>query len=86
MCLVGLYDDRKGMSPGMKFFWQFFVAGLTVLFQVQFEAGYVEQLGLRYVPEIFSVLWIVNNLRIEGVALPKIERIRRLYVIVPVKQ
>jgi UDP-GlcNAc:undecaprenyl-phosphate/decaprenyl-phosphate GlcNAc-1-phosphate transferase len=60
LCLVGLYDDRKGMSSGTKFFWQFAVACVTVYFQVQFESGYVEQLGLRYLPEIFSVLWIVG--------------------------
>ena len=60
LCFVGFYDDRKGMSPGMKFFWQFLVACVTVFFQVQFESGYVEQLGLRYLPEIFSVLWIVG--------------------------
>lgn len=60
LCLVGFYDDRKGMSAGMKFIWQFFVACLTVYYQVQFEAGYVERIGLRYLPEIFSVLWIVG--------------------------
>lgn len=60
LCLVGLYDDHKGMSPGMKFFWQFAVACATVYYQVQFESGYLERIGLRYLAEIFSVFWIVG--------------------------
>ena len=60
LCLVGLYDDRKGMSVGTKFLWQLAVACITVYYQVQFEAGYFELLGLRYLPEIFSVFWILG--------------------------
>lgn len=60
LCLVGLYDDRKGMSAGTKFLWQIAVACVTVYYQVQFESGYLERLGLRFVPEIFSVIWIVG--------------------------
>lgn len=60
MCLVGLQDDRKGLSPGIKFFWQFAVAVLTVAVGVQFESGFMENEGFGWLMKVFSVLWIVG--------------------------
>lgn len=60
MCLVGLHDDQKGMSPAWKFFWQFLVAIVTVGFGVQFESGFMDNHGLGWVMKVLSVIWIVG--------------------------
>lgn len=60
MCLVGLRDDQKGLSPGVKFLWQFGVAILTVAFGVQFESGFMENAGLGWLMQVLTVFWIVG--------------------------
>lgn len=60
MCLVGLYDDRSGMTPGWKFFWQFLVAIGTVAAGVSFDVGYLGHMGFPWVPKVFTVFWIVG--------------------------
>ena len=60
MCLVGLRDDQKGLSPLAKFFWQFAVAIGTVAAGVQFESGYMDLAGLDWVMKVLTVFWIVG--------------------------
>ena len=60
LCLVGLWDDQKGLSPSVKFIWQFGVGILTVMVGVQFQSGFMENAGLGWVVKVFSVLWIVG--------------------------
>lgn len=60
MCLVGLRDDQKGMSPAWKFFWQFIVAIGTVAVGVQFESSFLRNAGFGWVMQVLSVFWIVG--------------------------